>query len=82
MAAHRPWANGGCARGGVGARGVEAELALEPDHAGEEADKLRDGDVATDADIDGVDSLVVPDAHSHGPPLPLKIQRGNSEYNL
>jgi hypothetical protein len=45
-----------------GARSIELDLALEPDHTGDEAGKLRDGDVATDADIDGVDSLAVPDA--------------------
>jgi hypothetical protein len=41
------------ARGAVGARGVEADLALEPDHAGDEARQFRNGHVAADADIDG-----------------------------
>jgi hypothetical protein len=45
-------------RGADGPRGVEADLALEPDRAGHDAGKRGDGGVATDADIDGVTRLL------------------------
>ena len=39
------------ARGAVWARGVEPDLALESDHAGNDARQFRDRDVAADADM-------------------------------
>jgi hypothetical protein len=54
------------ARGAVRARGVEADLALEPDHAGNEARQLRNGHVAADADIDGARIGVMPEQVHEG----------------